>query len=148
MPTVIFETETAIFQFNLHDVTEILAHQSSEDQTEEPKKIMKILESSEKGIQKTCIKTGYFDYLAFDFLGKNKGSAFCKSCHKTYQANQLQSFPLGFGESPFTINSGKKGRCLKRIFGPKIKGMGMFGGKEFQCPNGHELISMIAWISY
>ena len=146
MTTVIFETEIAIFQFNLLDVKKILACHSFEDQIEEVTNILKILESSAKGIKKIPIKNEYFGYIVLDLLGRSKGSAFCKSCQKTYPANQLQSFPLGFGESPFSVNSKMKG-SFKRIFGQKIKGMGMMGGKEFQCPNGHELIAMITWIS-
>jgi hypothetical protein len=98
-------------------------------------------------IRKAPPENEFFDYVVLDLLGKGKGSIFCKTCQKTYHAKQLQSFPIGFGESPFTINSIKKGGFFKRLFGQRIKGMGMFGGKEFQCPEGHELISMITWIT-
>ena len=147
MTTIIFETESAIFQFNLFDVKEILVRHSFENQVQEATKILKILESSKKGTQKIIIKSGYFGYIVLDLFGRGNGSVFCKSCQKTYQANQLKSFPLGFGENPLAINSKTKGGFFKKIFGQEIKRMGMFGGKEFQCPRGHELISMITWIS-
>ena len=121
MTTVIFETESAIFQFNLLDVKEILACHSSEDQIQEVTNILKILESSAKGTQKITIKNGYFGYIVLDLLGRGKGSAFCKSCQKTYQANQLQSFPLGFGESPFPVNSTKERRIFQEDIRAKDK---------------------------
>jgi len=147
MTTVIFETETAIFQFDLLDVQKFLAAIPSEEKSLEVTKIERILESSVKDIEKVLIDNEFFAYITLDLLGNGKGSVFCKSCQKSYQPQQLHPFPLGFGESPFTIHSAIKERLSKKIFGKEIKGMGMFGGKEFQCPKGHELISMITWIS-
>ena len=147
MTTVIFQTESVILQFNSLDVKNILACHSLEDQREEVTNILKILESSSNETKKIPIENEYFGYIALDLLSRGKGSAFCKSCQKTYPAKQLQSFPLGFGESPFSVNSGKKGGYFKRIFGQRTKRMGTMGGKEFQCPEGHELIAMITWIS-
>ena len=147
MTTVIFETESAIFQFDLLDVKEILACHSFEDQTEDVTNTLKILESSAKDIKNIPTKNEYFGYIVLDLLCKGKGSAFCYSCQKTYPAKQLQSFPLGFGESPLSIKLKEKGGYFKRMFGQKTKRMGMMGGKKFQCPEGHELISMITWIS-
>lgn len=146
MTTIIFETESAIFQFNLPDVKEILACHSIEGQVQKAASILKNLEPG-KGAGKILIENEFFVYIVLDLLSKGKGSAFCKSCKKAYPANQLQFFPLGFGESPFSIKLKEKGGCFNRLFGQKIKGMGMFGGKAFQCPIGHELISMITWIS-
>jgi hypothetical protein len=146
MTTVIFETESAIFQFNLPDVKEILVCHSIEGQVQKAATILKNLETA-KGAGKIPIENEFFGYIVLDLLSRGKGSAFCKSCKKTFQASQLQSFPLGFGESPLFIKLKEKGGWFNRLFGQKIKGMGMFGGKAFQCPNGHELISMITWIS-
>ena len=53
---VIFETESAIFQFKLLDVKEILAHYSLEDQVQEATNILKILESSSNGTKKAPLK--------------------------------------------------------------------------------------------
>ena len=148
MTTVIFETETAIFQFDLPDVQKIIAAISSEEKSLEFTKIKRILGSAAKTTEKVLIDNKFFGYITLDLLSRDKGSAFCKSCQKIYQANQLQPVPLGFGESPFTIDSGKKRGFRKKVFGQNIKGMGMFGGKAFQCPKGYELISMITRISY
>jgi hypothetical protein len=147
MDTVIFETETAIFQFNLLDVKKILARYSFQEQAQDAAHILKILGSSSNDIKKIPIENEFFAYIVLDLLGKGKGSVFCKSCQKTYHAKQLQSLPLGFGESPFTIHSIKKGGFFKRLFAQRTKRMGTMGGKEFQCPEGHELIAMITWIT-
>ena len=147
MTTVIFETESAIFQFNLADVKKILARHSSEDQTEEATYILQILESAAIDIEKIPIENEYFGYFVLDLLSRGNGSAFCKSCQKTYPAKQLQSFPLGFGESPLSVKVKMKGGFFKRLFGQRVKRIGMMGGKEFQCPEGHELIAMITWIT-
>jgi hypothetical protein len=124
MTTAIFETESAIFQFNLPAVKEILAFHSSEDQTKEVANILKILESLPKGTQKITIKNGYFGYLVLDLLGRGNGSAFCKSCQKAYQAKQLQSFPLGFGESPLSVKVKKKGGISRGCSGKGQKEWG------------------------
>ena len=147
MTTVIFETDNAIFSFDLADVQDLLSCYSSEHQVEEATDLLKVLESMPGDIRKVPPENEFFDYVVLDLLGKGKGSIFCISCQKTYHAKQLQSFPLGFGESPFTIHSIKKGGFFKRLFGQRTKRMGMMGGKEFQCPEGHELIAMITWIS-
>ena len=134
MTTVIFETESAIFQFNLPDVKEILARHSFEDQVQEAAKILKILESSTKGTQKITIKNGYFGYIVLDLLGRGKGSVFCKSCKKPTRQNNSNPFPLGFGESPFAVKLKLKGGYFKRLFGQKIKGMGMIRRERIPMP--------------
>ena len=147
MTTVIFETDNAIFSFDLADVQDLLSCYSSEHQVEEATDLLKVLESMPGAIRKAPPENEFFDYVVLDLLGKGKGSIFCKSCKKEYPSTDLQSFPLGFGESPFTIHSIKKGGFFKRLFGQRTKRMGIMGGKEFQCPEGHELIFMITWIT-
>ena len=146
MDTVIFETDNAIFSFDLADVQDLLSCYSSEHQVEEATDLLRFLESSSEDPKKIPIENDYFGYIALDLFNNGNGSVFCKSCQKTYQAKQLQSFPLGFGESPFTIHSIKKGGFFKRLFGQRTKRMGMMGGKEFKCPEGHELIFMRRYV--
>ena len=147
METAIFETDNAIFSFDLADVQDLLSCYSSEHQVEEATDQLKVLESIPGDIRKVPPENEFFDYVVLDLLGKGKGSIFCKPCQKTYQAKQLQSFPLGFGESPLSVKVKMKGGFFKRLFAQRTKRMGMMGGKEFQCPEGHELIAMITWIS-
>jgi len=48
------------------------------------------------------------------------------------------------GKSPLSINSIEKGG-IKKVFGKKQKLPGMLGGRGYECPKGHNLISMITW---
>jgi hypothetical protein len=50
-----------------------------------------------------------------------------------------------YGESPFKINVKQKKRGIGRLFARKQKLPGMFGGKGYECPEGHELIAMVTW---
>ncbi len=145
MSTVSFETGKAIFHLDLQDVFASLQDHSSCDQ--DATDLVNILESSSSETRRIPSEKGFFGYIVIDLLGKNKGFVFCKPCQKTYLSEELQSIPIGFGESPLTVKVSRKGGILKKIFGRKIKGVGMMGGKRFECPKGHELISMFTWIS-
>ncbi|MFC1816300.1 hypothetical protein ACFL0M_10245 [Thermodesulfobacteriota bacterium] len=55
---------------------------------------------------------------------------------------------LGPGENPFKVNlKHEKGGIIKRLFGNKQKLPGMFGGKGYECPNGHDLIIIKTWVT-
>jgi hypothetical protein len=145
MSTVIFETKKAIFHFDLQDISASLQDHSSCDQ--DATDLVSILESSSSETRRIPGEKGFFGYIVVDLLGKDKGFVFCKDCQKTYLAEELQSIPTGFGESPLTVKLFRKGGILRKIFGRKTKRVGMMGGKRFECPKGHELIAMITWIS-
>ncbi len=145
MSTVIFETEKGIFHFDLQDVSASLQDHSSCDQ--DATDLVNILESSSSETRRIPSEKGFFGYIVVDLLSKDKGFVFCKDCQKIYLAEELQSSPIGFGESPLTVKVFRKGGIIRKIFGRKIKGLGMMGGKRFDCPKGHELISMFTWIS-
>ena len=145
MSTVIFETGKAIFHFDLQDVSASLQDHCSCDR--DTADLVNILESSSSETRRIPSEKGFFGYIVIDLLGKDKGFVFCKDCQKTYLSEELQSSPIGFGESPLRVKLFRKGGILRKIFGRKIKGVGMMGGKKFECPKGHELISMITWIS-
>jgi len=89
----------------------------------------------------------YFEYIALDLIYAGKGSAFCKSCNKTYLARQLKSINVGCGQSPFDIKREKKG-VIKRLFTKKRKPPAMWCGKGYNCPEGHNLISVITWKTF
>jgi hypothetical protein len=40
----------------------------------------------------------------------------------------------------------KKGGILRRLFGKRIR-VNTFGGESYLCPEEHELISVMTWIS-
>jgi len=139
MTNVTYETENAIFTFSLNAVTKAL---KTANQTEELVKLLQFLTSSPP--DSITIPKGYshFGYIALDLLTKGKGSVTCKTCNKTYRPDQLKLTVVGHGTSPFNL---KEKGGIKNVF---IKGQrlpGLFGGRGFTCPNGHELISMITW---
>ena len=145
MSPAIFETEKAIFHFDVQDVFVSLQDHSSCDR--DAADLVNILESSSSETRRIPSEKGFFGYIAVDLLSRDKGFVFCKGCQKTYLAEELQSTPIGFGESPLRVKLFKKGGIIRKIFGRKIKKLGMMGGKRFECPQGHELIAMITWIS-
>jgi hypothetical protein len=146
MDTAIFETDDAIFSFALPDVLNLLSNYSSEHQVEEATELLKILRSMPGNLRKVSRHNKFFMYITLDLLGKGKGSVFCKSCKTEYPSTELQSTSIGFGKNPLAVNLKKEGGIIKRLFRKRIR-MGMMGGERYLCPNNHELISMITWIT-
>ena len=89
----------------------------------------------------------YFDYIALDLIAAGKGSVLCKACNKTYVARLLKPIKLGYGGSPLDIKREKKG-VIKRLFTKRRRPPTMFAGKSFECPAGHNLISVITWKTF
>ena len=143
MDTVTFETDNAVFHFDLDDVTESL--NGSKTKTEEMNGLLDHLLSSSHELIKIPEKYGCFGYIALDLIRGGKGSVTCKICYKTYQPDQLESIAVGHGKSPFSVNLNTKGGIIKRLFGKRQRLPGMFGGRGYRCPEGHELIGMITW---
>jgi len=147
MSTVIFEIEKAIFHLNLRDVFASLQDYSSCGRVKDAADLVNILEASSSEPKSIPSEKGFFGYILLDLFSKNKGSVFCKVCQKTYPAKEVLFHRIGFGDNPLAVNQFRKGGILGRIFGRKIKRVRMMGGKGFRCPEGHELSSMITWIS-
>jgi len=141
MITVLFETDTAIFKFDLTDVQERLRHYVSKHNVVEAAQQLEFLSvRTEKSII-VPDEYQYFGYIALDLINSGKGLVICKPCNTTYQPDQLKPVIIGHGDSPFSVNLKSKKR---RWFKNKRK-ISLFGGKGFECPAGHELISMITW---
>ena len=143
MSKITYQTDEAIFQFDLPPAIDKLNHYATEHNVDEARELINfIAESSEDTI---IIPTDYdyFGYIALDLLDQKNGSIKCKICNKTYQPNQLKPTIVGHGKSPFSINYKKKGG-IKKLFGKKQKLPGL-GGSGYDCPKGHNLISMITW---
>ena len=85
-------------------------------------------------------------FIILEFLKTGRGSVTCKTCNSTYQANELFPVAIGHGTSPFSVNLKQRGG-IKRLFQKKQRLPGMFGGRGYKCPKGHELISMVTWIT-
>ena len=142
--TVIFKTMNAVFMFDQKQAKELISRNKSEYDLDEATKLLKLI--SADNIETILIpeEPVYFDYIALDLIGAGKGSALCKTCNKTYEARQLKSIKVGCGESPFDIKREKKG-VIKRLFTKKRKPPTMWGGKGYDCPAGHNLLSVITW---
>ena len=140
MTTVTYETDNAIFTFNLNNVTECLMQ--SNDTTDTFNKLLHHLTSSPPDLITIPKQYTDFAYIALDLIEKGKGSVTCRICNKTYRPDQRKLTVAGHGTSPFNLK--EKGGIKKLM----VKGQrlpGMFGGRGFTCPKGHELISMITW---
>jgi len=142
MSKVIYENEEAIFEFSLSDVKESLLAYSSK-KIKEAKEIQDYLKQISADQIKIPEHLPYFAYIALDLLNKNKGFVFCKSCKKKYLTESLQLIPIGLGHNPF--NPQRQISILKKLFSKKY--VSSFGGEAFLCPEGHDLISLITWIS-
>ena len=140
---VIFETELAIFHFELSDGGERLRYYSIEHRVSKATEVLEAISSASS--EDIRITSDYFAYIVLDLLRQKKGSIFCKPCRKTYLPDQLHSVPIGFGKTPFEVNIMQKGGIIKRLFGRKSLICGE-GGTAYECPKGHELISAITWI--
>jgi hypothetical protein len=144
MRTVIFKTENAVFQFDRKDVEVHLGILATEYGVDEADAILKrIAIPSDKPI---LIETehDYFGRIALDLIDAGKGSVTCEVCGRSYKPNQLKLIKIGHGVNPFEVNMLKRGG-IKSLFKKKRKQPAMFGGKGYECPAGHELISMITW---
>ena len=143
MNTVIFKTENSVFQLDLKKVKErleILATEYAVDEAETILRRISIPSDESKLIQ---VKQDYFGYVVLELIGAGKGSVICEICGKMYEAQNLKLLTLGAGDSPFSINTGKK-RGIKSLFG-KRKNPSILGGQGLSCPEDHKLIEMETW---
>ena len=143
MNTVIFKTENAVFQFDREDVKEHFYIMTTEYDLDEALTLLNRIKIPIADPLTINEEHYYFGYIVLDLIDAAKGSVKCNACDKMFNANQLRSIAIGAGENLFNINIGKKGgikniRC-------RNKQPSMFGGKGYECPEGHELISMITW---
>ena len=147
MNTVIFKTEDVIFQFDRKSVMECLEHRKTLYGIKELDLILDAISSQPEKAILSLEEHQHFGFIALELLVAGKGSAFCKNCGKRYRFHQLKAFTVGPDETTFKVNTGKKGG-FKSLFRRKPKpSFGMYGGKGFKCPEGHELIFMISWIT-
>jgi hypothetical protein len=144
MAKVYHETENAILYFDLCDVRQYLEYHISEYEVDEATTLINFLSSEVAESIKIPDEYGYFGYIALDLIRGSKGTVYCKICGKTYEPDQLKSTVAGHGKDPFSLNLKEKGG-IKKLFKRKLKLPGMHGGKGYECPEGHELISIITW---
>ena len=142
MNTVIFNTENAVFKFTKKAVKERLIRNQSEYDPNEDTQLLKLISTDSDETILNSDAHSYFGFVALDFIGSGRGTVTCKICDKTYDAGQLKEFAIGYGKSPFDTNQEQKGEFS--LF-EKKKMPSMFGGKGYECPEGHKLISIETW---
>jgi len=141
MRDVYFETENAILRFYHDDVVEILPCYQSTLGTTQAATLRDLLSHSDHSIR-VPREQYWFAYLALDLIEHSKGVVYCKACKRYYEAKELKRV-VGHGESPISVNV-KGGGWLKKLFRKKQR-LPLFGGNGYQCPEGHEVISVVTW---
>ena len=142
MSTVIFQTENAVFKFALKVVKKHLIVPELEYNHDE---VFKLLDFICTDSDETILNPDdhdYFGFVVLDLISDGMGETTCRICEKNFDAGQLRKITVGHGRSPFDLKQNRKGGI--RLFG-KRKNPSMFGGKGYECPAGHTLISMITW---
>jgi hypothetical protein len=144
--TVIYRTDHAIFTFQTQDIIGPLTELFRDYQNQDAQDLLEILSAAPGDNFQVPPDNRVFRYVAVQLLENGKGYATCKLCNKIYPADQLTKFPIGAGDSPFNVRIKPEG-ILKRLFQRMRRMPGMFGGKGFRCPGGHELIAVTTWIT-
>jgi hypothetical protein len=147
MRAVIFKIQNGVFKFDHKVVKKILCCNRSKYDLDKVANLQDLISTECNETIVIPEEPVYFDSIALDLIGASHGSALCRTCNKTYQAEQLKSIKVGYGGSPFDIKREKKG-VIKRLFTKKRKPPTMCGGKGYDCPAGHNLISVITWKTF
>jgi hypothetical protein len=147
MSAVIFKTPNGVFKFDQKEVKEIIRCNRSKYDLDQVANLQDLISTECNETIVIPEEPVYFDSIALDLIRTGTGSVFCKSCNKTYTAGQLISIKVGCGQSPFDIKREKKG-VIKRLFSKKRKPPTMFGGKGYECHEGHNLLSVITWKTF
>jgi len=144
MRIIVFKTENAVFEFSRKDILEHLNLLATEHDGDETVRLLKLISTASGETILIPTEHDYFGYIALELIAAGTGSVTCTACGKTYKAGQIKPTTVGHGRSPFDVKLPKKGGA-KSLFRRKQKMPAMFGGKGYQCPEGHELIAMITW---
>ena len=146
MNTVIFKAEDAIFQFDQESVMECLEHRKTLYEIKELDPLLDVITNEPEKVILFLEGQKYFGFIALDLINDGEGSVLCKTCSKQYPSNQLETFTVGPDDASIKTLTGKK-KGLKGLFRKRPKPFGMYGGKGYKCPEGHELIFMRTWIT-
>ena len=144
MSTVIFKTEDAIFQFDRKSASERLEQRKISYENRELDLLLDVISSQPEKAILSFEEHQHFGFIALDLINSSEGSVVCKICNKHYDARLLKVFTKAPDEIKSKVNTAKKGG-FKSLFRKKPKPFGMYGGKGYKCPEGHELIFMITW---
>jgi hypothetical protein len=143
MATVSYQTENGIFRFTVEEVKEYIDRYETQYDTSDVTVLLYSL-SLTSGDSITMPKElSLFPYIALSLIKDSKGTVYCRICRKTYGPADLKAMTVGNGESPLSVNVKKKGG-RRKLFGMRER-LPLFGGRRYQCPEGHELIAMATW---
>ena len=142
-----YETETSIFKFALNDVKRILETYIKEYQIDDYSNVLTELTSSNDDPIISLKDIDSFHHVIMDLIKQDKGRITCKPCKITYTPHDLQEHPLGLGKLPISPTPKISLSLFKNKYKRKPKMTTGFGGIIFLCPKGHELISIVTWIS-
>jgi hypothetical protein len=142
MKEVYLETENAILRFSHGDVVERLPYFESTLVATLVTTLRDLLSRSDHSIRLPP-ELNRFVYLALDLIEKGKGVVYCKACERHYEAKELKRVVVGHGESPFSVDLKWRG-WLRGLF-RKNPRLALFGGRGYQCPEGHESIALVTW---
>jgi len=138
MKTITYETEEAIFLFSKVFLINHLRVETYQYDPEECEDILNLVHSSREKSMSVPSDNYYFGLIVLDLIDRGEGAVICKSCKRKYAARDLRPTTLGWGKSPLKLNTKWKGGRRQP---------GKLGGRGYQCPQGHEVISRITWIT-
>lgn len=149
MKTAIFNAINAVFRFDQKDVMEFLLCKGSNYDLDEVAKLLELISADNNETIVIPEEPNYFDSIALDLIAAGKGFMLvvCKTCNKAYLAGQLNPIIVGFDGSPLDIQRERKG-VLKRLFAKKRKPPSIYAGRGYDCPAGHNLISVMTWKTF
>jgi hypothetical protein len=147
MPQIVLDTDQAEFRFDAQLVIDHLQHLSRNHNRPDLQRCIDEISTNKAPEIKVESSPSWFFPMAIDLLQQGKGQVFCKPCGRAYEPGSLSLFPIGFGKSPFDVTGVPHVSFFKRLFRRKRRMPGMFGGKGFRCPAGHDLIAVTTWIT-
>jgi hypothetical protein len=141
--TVFYETENGIFRFTVEDVRDHLNRTETEYDEKEVTVLKDLLSSATEDSITIPKDLRLFPHIALNLIKDSKGTVYCSACGKSYESGQLKPAAVGDGESPLSVNVKKKG-WVRKLFRKKER-LALFGGRGYECPEGHELIAVVTW---
>lgn len=143
MAAIRYETECGIFEFDHEDVIEKLAFYSKKKHIEEAIELIGII--SPPVNEKITIPEDFrfIVCVIFDLLMEEKGFVKCKVCDIAYTPRDLKLTNFSHGKSPSEIKLPREQKEALKTFHKNHDLPSMFDGKGYNCPQNHELITMI-----
>ena len=144
MPTVIFQTDDAIFNFDYDAVKNHLEQRISDHNLPENHRQLDLLLNSRQDSIEINPDEASFGYISLELIDSGTGQVTCKKCDQKYSSSELIPFEIGAGKNPLKPNIEIKW-SLRNLLRRRKRNPSMTGGYGYKCPAGHELIAMVTW---